>query len=141
MSISQQPSKKPIKDNTIVIHIEKPAEEIFAFTINPKNTPLWVEEIVIEETNEWPVKVGSVYRNKKKNGEWVEYEVIKYQHNKMFVFRKNDNNYHVWYSFKPISETITKVIYYEWVDSGVLVEPFSDKSLKKLKYILESTTT
>lgn len=137
MAVSDQSTKKFIKDNTLTIHIEKPAEEIFAFTINPKNTPLWVETIVTEETNEWPVKIGSIYRNKNKNGEWAEYEVIKYQHNKMFVFRKNDKNYHVWYSFKPVEKNTTKLIYYEWVDSGELTQPFAYEALEKLKRLLE----
>ena len=127
-----------MKDNTLIIHIEKPAEEIFAFTINPKNTPLWIEEIVVEETSEWPVKIGSIYRHQKKNGEWSEYEVIKLKENAMFVFRKNDKNYHVWYSFKPINEQTTKLIYYEWMDQGQLTVPFAYEALEKLKHLVEN---
>jgi hypothetical protein len=36
--------------------INKPLGKVFAFTINPANTPKWVEPIVYEQTSEWPVK-------------------------------------------------------------------------------------
>jgi len=41
-----------MKNKKIVIQINKPIDEVFSFTLNPKNTPLWVDSVVFEETNE-----------------------------------------------------------------------------------------
>lgn len=50
------------------IAIEKPAQKVFAFTINPDNTPKWVDVVVEEQTNETPTKLGTIYKNKDTDG-------------------------------------------------------------------------
>lgn len=121
-----------MKDKKIVIKINKPVSEVFSFTINPKNTPLWVDSIVYEETNEWPVKKGSIYRNKIKKGEWSEYEVTTFEKNKCFVFSQKNSNYHVRYTFEALPDNGCKLEYYEWVEKGNLTEPFTKTILKIL---------
>jgi hypothetical protein len=128
-----------MKDKKLIIQINKPVSNGFAFALNPKNTPKWVDSFVSEETNEWPVKVGSVYKNLNKKGEWHEYIVTALRENEMFEFVSKDGNYHVRYNYKSIDENSFKLEYYEWVDDGELEEPFSMETLEKFRTVLENT--
>ena len=69
-------------ENKILITIRRSLSDVFSFTTNPENTSKWIVNIVEEKTNELPVKIGTVYRNKNKDGIWTEYEVIEFKRNK-----------------------------------------------------------
>lgn len=126
-----------MKDARLKIVINKPVSEVFVFTTDPKNTSKWIDFIEVEETNEWPAKVGTIYRNKGRGSGWTEYEVTKFKENEVFIFAKKGSTYHVQYTFKDLGNKKTELEYYEWVEEGVLDEPFSLEILQKLKAVME----
>lgn len=126
-----------MKINKLKIVINKSAKEVFEFTINPENTPLWISHIKKEVADEYPPKIGTVYRNTTDYETWEEYTVTKLQENKSFTMKASDNNYFVRYTYKKLSETSTKLEYLEWVENGNLNNPFNQSVLSKLKVIIE----
>lgn len=126
-----------MKDNKLTIRINKPAQEIIAFTLNPKNSPVWIESLIKEEASDWPVKVGTIYRNQNRNSEWNEYVLTELKEDGFTMTQKN-RDYHVRYTLTPINTKTTEFEYYEWVNSGELQDPFTQDVLEKLKKILEN---
>jgi len=127
-----------MKSKKLSISIKKPVSEVFDFTLNPNNTPYWIAGIVQEQANEFPPKQGTIYKNKNKHQEWSEYTMTAFEIDKMFIWTKSDNNYHVKYTFTLTDQNTTKLEYFEWVDKGELDEPFSLAVLKKLKSVVEA---
>lgn len=126
-----------MKENKISIKINRPIKEVFDFTINPQNTPKWIDGMVIEETNEWPVKIGTIYRNKGSDNIWNEYKLIEFEPEKVFTLKQKNSDYSVKYTYKSLSDNLTELIYSEWVDKGELDSPFTENTLIKLKNIIE----
>ena len=127
-----------MKNQKLTIQINRPVAEVFAFTVNPENTPRWTD-FAYEETNVWPIKIGAVYKNRTKpSSPWSKYTLTRFIKNKSFTMTKNGSPYHVRYRFKPDTEGSTLLEYYEWVDKGELDEPFTLKTLRKLKSVIES---
>lgn len=126
-----------MREKKLVIRIDKPASFVFEFTLNPKNTPKWLGSIVKEETNEWPPKLGTIYRNGNREEKWDEYKLTEFVENKMFVMTSKDGNYNVRYKLTPVDENTTDLEYYEWVNEGELENPFTLEILQKLKKLIE----
>ena len=125
-----------MKKNKILIKIRKPANVVFEFTTNPINTPRWIKNIEVEETTEWPSKLGTTYRNKNMAGKWSEYIVTAFKQNKVFELTAKDNNYHVRYTYTEPQDGITEMEYFEWVDQGELDAPFTQGVLEELRSII-----
>jgi len=125
---------------TIVIN--RQSHEVFAFTINPKNTPKWVDFVAREQTNETPTKLGTTYRSQDTEGDWTEFEITAFEENKMFELTKKDDGHHVKYTFKPSDDDSCELEYLVWVEDGVVSDRFSVDNiqaiLKKLKTVIES---
>lgn len=126
-----------MKELKQTIVINKPIEEVFTFTINPANTSKWVESIVTEQTNEWPVKLGAIYRSQNRAGEWAELELTALEPNKAFTMRMVDGS-EVRYSFTAPNTDITKLDYV-WASDGLLDASFLDSILTKLKTVIEAS--
>ena len=126
-----------MKSKKLVIQINKPMSEVFAFVTDPANTPKWIDWMVVEQTNEMPPRLGTIYKNQNKAGEWNEYEMTAFEPNKMFIMSNHNSNYHVRYTLKPTNYNSTELEYYEWMEEGKLAGPFTMEILEKLKSVLE----
>ena len=115
--------------------MSKPIDDVFEFTTNPKNTPLWVPSIQEEISDAYPPKIGTVYKNRGKGSDWVVYTVVEYKKNKVFAL--SDDNYGVRYSYRKIHDTETEMVYVEWMKDGQLKKPFTRAILRKLKSVVE----
>ena len=126
-------------ENEISIEINCPVGEVFDFTVNPKNAPLWIDSIVEEQASEFPAQVGTEYKNVSRNGDWTQYKVTQLKQNKVFELKQKSGLYHVLYKYEALSESRTRFTYIEWVDSGDIEHPFTTAVLKKLKNVVELT--
>lgn len=127
-----------MQQNIISILISKPVAEIFYYTLNPGNTPLWVESILHEEIDTPIPQLGTHYRNKSAGGQWNEYEVTELTPEKTFTFTQLDSSYRVRYDFDSLPGGVTKLTYTEWMEEGDLESPFDQLPLEKLKNLVES---
>lgn len=133
-----------MKDVKAVITMSKPIAAVFDFAINPENTPKWIDIIVTEQTNEWPVKLGSIYRNQRTNGEWSEYEVVAFEPNKTFVLQQKQDNFYVGYAFKHAEDGATELEYRIWSEKKELPASLTEDALAnllvKFKRIIEEAS-
>lgn len=125
-----------MKEEKLIIQIRHSPKDIIAFCLDPKNTPKWIDSIVVEQTSEWPPKVGTIYRNQNTNGVWSEHKVIALQDD-MFEFMSTTSTYHVRYTFRSINSNTIELEYFEWMEEGELEQPFTPDILQKLKSVLE----
>ncbi|MDD3182097.1 MAG: SRPBCC family protein [Alphaproteobacteria bacterium] len=120
------------------IEIDRPVAEVFAFAIDPRNSPKWIDSFEEEKTSAWPIAVGSVYSNRGKVGEWRDYTVTAFEENKVFELTSADGFYTVHYTFEETAANGTRMLYHERVTQGELEAPFELATLEKLKALLEA---
>lgn len=128
-----------MKDNRLIVQIDRPLSDIFDFTLNPTNTPKWIESCEKEETSEWPAKIGTVYTNTSKSGDVFKFRMTDIVPNKYFELIGSDNNYHCRFSFRDLGDNKTEFEYHEWMESGELDAPFTQEVLNSLKSVVESS--
>jgi hypothetical protein len=126
-----------MKNKKLSVVINKPVSVVFGFTTDPANTPKWIDGIVVEETNETPPKLGTIYRNKGRNGKWNKYEMTEFVKDRTFTLGRLNGDYNVRYTFTPINNNHCNFEYYEWVNEGELDNTISQDVLEKLKNVLE----
>jgi len=127
-----------MRQNKITIIIDKPIEEVFEFTTNPKNTHLWIPSIEEEISEEYPPKINIQYKNRGESPSWDIYKVIEFEENETFVLSDLDGDYTVKYTYKKLGENQTEMEYFEWMKEGELSNPFTEEILQNLKSVMEN---
>lgn len=127
-----------MKENKLSVEILKPVKTVFAFIINPDNTSLWVKSIVREEVDSFPIRIGTRYTNWDNKNTRTDYIVVQFKQDSIFEMKQQGGDYHVRYTCEPISETKTRLTYFEWVDEGNINNPFTAEVLDKLKEVIEA---
>lgn len=127
-----------MRENRILISIDRSVSEVFEFTTNPDNTHLWIPQIGIEVCREYPPKIGTEYRNRGKTGGWDVYVVDEFERNKIFTLTDSERNYFVRYSYVQLKDVQTSMEYFEWMKRGELENPFPQSILEGLKRVMES---
>ncbi|MCK4636101.1 MAG: hypothetical protein KAT32_04525 [Candidatus Moranbacteria bacterium] len=124
-----------MQEKKFKITIKKPIDEVFTFTTNPKNTHLWVPFVDEEVANEFPLKLGTIYKSRRKD-HWNESRVTEYKINN--VFKLENKTFLVKYTYKKIKNNQTELTYLESVKQGKLTNSFTQDVLEKLKLIIET---
>ena len=127
-----------MKDNRIKIQINRPVEDVYAFTLDPKNTPSWINDSAREEASEWPPREGTVYKNTGKNGVVITFIMTEIVPNDHFSMKDEDNNYHCTFSFRDLGNNSSEFEWHEWMESRELEYPMTKEVLEKLKSVLEN---
>jgi len=126
-----------LQENKISVVIKRSVRDVFEFTTNPKNTPLWILSIKEEVADPYPPKIGSQYKNHSGDLNWDIYKVIAFERNKIFTLSDLEDNYHVQYSYRSLDPDTTEMEYFEWVNEGDISNPFTKKVLEQLKFVME----
>jgi len=105
-----------MKSNKIIVLINKPISKVFEFTITPPNSTFWIDGVAKEETNEWPVQIGTVYKLTNNKGDISNVIVKQIINNELVEWIFEDKNYHCRYTFKPVKNNKTEFTYYNgWI--------------------------
>lgn len=127
-----------MKTNKLVIKINKTINEIFSFCVTPPNSTKWIPNVIGEETNEWPIKIGTIYKLTSNDNNATHMTVVDINENISIEWISKDKNYHCRYILEQIDCQTTIFKYFEWVDKGNIEEPFTEEILNKLKKTLET---
>jgi len=126
-----------MRENKITVTIDKPIDEVFEFTTNPKNTHLWIPSISEEVADEYPPKINTEYRNRGDNSNWNKYKVVDFEKNKVFILFNLEDKYFVKYTYRKLDDNKTEMEYFEWMIDGELSNPFTEDIFGNLKKVME----
>ncbi|HUC89888.1 MAG TPA: NUDIX domain-containing protein [Patescibacteria group bacterium] len=131
-----------MKDIKLTVTINRPVRQVFDFTINPENTPKWIDGVVKEQASETPAKLGTVYKSQGRDGSWRELKISGFEPGTVFTMDEKDSGIHVKYTFKPLGDNQCGLEYCVWADNGDICEPFTQDNLQgilqKLKNVIEA---
>jgi len=127
-----------MEKNILSVVINRPVQEVFGFALNPINSPKWIDGMLEETATPWPAEKGTFYHEKWVDGSESGYELIELTSPTTFTMKKSGDTYHVRYEFEVVEDSVTQMTYSEWVESGVLEDPFTQSALDKLKVVIEN---
>ena len=123
-----------MKVNEIRTIINIPQDELFEYTIEPKNTKHWVEGSIEMLTNTEQIDIGTQYSN-----EHVTREVVDYERDKFIELADINGIYSCSYTFRKINDDSTELIFFESNSDGSDLEyPIEAKCFEQLKEKLEN---
>ena len=125
-----------MKENKLVIFINKLPLEVFNYILNAENIVKWIPSIKCEISSDIPYKLGTVVKDYDYNNNLTTFYISEFEKGKIFTFDQVDSNYHVTYKFNEVNNG-TELEYFEWVDEGELNEPFTMEPLNLLKKNVE----
>lgn len=113
--------------NEIRIVIDASPEELFEFTVEPKNTPQWIQGAEEKTVNTDQIGLGTIYGS---------CEVTDYERNKFFELTNTTTGYICSYTYRKQEDDSTEITYFEYMQDGSeLSEPMKRKHFEKLKEI------
>lgn len=126
-----------MKENKLTIHINKPIEKVFEYSLESNNVPKWITSIKEEIPEERPVKLGTKLRNIGLNSEnWNKYEMIEFNPPKSFTLKRLNGDYFVKYTCTEKNNG-TEFEYFEWAENGELDGLMEMSALEILKELIE----
>jgi len=126
-----------MRENKIIVVIDKLIDEVFEFTTDPQNTHLWIPSILEEVSDGYPPKINTIYKNRGEDNNWDRYKVVDFLKDKVFILSDLDENYFVKYTYRKLDNNKTEMEYFEWMTNGELSKPFTEDILGNLKKTME----
>lgn len=132
---------KVMQEITQAIAIHCSVKKAFDFILNPKNTPKWVANIIQEQVNEVPTRLGTIYKNQSHDGGWREFRVTTFEAPLLFEMAEKGSHVYVRYTFTTLDDNQCQLEYSVRAAEGELSEAFNEvnlrKILQKLKRVIE----
>ena len=113
--------------------IDAEPKEVFEFTVEPKNTPKWIDAAGEERINTEQIGLGTVYSNN-----YGDLKVTDYERDKFFELTNEATSYRCSYTYRKLDDGATELTYFEYMQDGSeLTEPMKEKYFERLKEVLE----
>jgi nitroimidazol reductase NimA-like FMN-containing flavoprotein (pyridoxamine 5'-phosphate oxidase superfamily) len=125
------------------VTINKPLKEVFDFVLDPRNTYTWIDAIKHEETDEFPVRRGTIYHPFGEGAVALgDFPVTEFEDRKSFTYTRDGSTFSAKYTFTPVGVASTKMEYLSTDEEGDLSDdPVDRDALQKLKHAIEHEVT
>jgi hypothetical protein len=129
-----------VGNSRYVIEIGKDVSEVFEFTTNPVNTPLWLVGVLEETTSTADIDIGTVYRQVRLDDSGKEatvtYIVTGFTRDREFELQKEGTTYSCRYQYESCAAG-TRLTYSEATSRDEALDPLDTETLARLKRLVE----